>query len=66
MKAYDACMMSAKYAGRIKASYDEGRPLGVSGTPTFFINGRLYNGSPTSDAFKHFVDSLTPAAATQP
>ena len=33
VKAYDACMMSAKFAGRIKASYDEGVSAGVSGTP---------------------------------
>jgi len=66
VKAYDECMMSAKFAGRIKASYDEGVSAGVGGTPTFFINGRLYSGSPTSDAFKRIIDSLTPAPAPAP
>lgn len=64
LKAYDACMMSAKYAGRIQASYDEGVRVGVDGTPTFLIGDRLYTGMSSSDAFKHVVDSLTPAAAT--
>ncbi|MEZ4411657.1 MAG: thioredoxin domain-containing protein [Gemmatimonadales bacterium] len=66
MKAYDECMMSAKFAGRIKASYDEGATAGVGGTPTFYVNGRLYSGNPTSDAFKRIVDSLTPAPAAAP
>jgi protein-disulfide isomerase len=66
VKAYDACMMSAKFAGRIKAGYDEGVSAGVSGTPTFFINGRLYSGGPTSDAFKRIIDSLAPAPAATP
>ena len=66
MTAYDACMQSAKYAGRIQASYDEGVRVGVSGTPTFLIGDRLYNGLSNSDALKRMVDSLTPASATTP
>ena len=64
LTAYDACMMSAKYAGRIQASYDEGVRVGVDGTPTFLIGDRLYSGMSSSDAFKHVVDSIAPAAAT--
>lgn len=66
VKAYDACMMSSKFAGRIKASYDEGIAAGVGGTPTLFINGRMYNGAPTSDALKRIVDSIAPAPAPAP
>lgn len=66
MNAYDACMMSAKYAGRIQASYDEGLAAGVNGTPTFLIGNRLYLGETGSDALKHVVDSIAPPAlATQ-
>lgn len=63
LKAYDACMRSAKYAGRIQASYDEGTRVGVNGTPTFLIGDRLYGGLSNSDALKHLVDSLTAPAA---
>lgn len=55
---YDACMQSAKYAGRIQASYDEGVRVGVSGTPTLLVGGRLYQGRLDSDAIARLVDSL--------
>src|SRR2546425_7447588 len=56
---YDACMDGQRYAGRIQASLQQGEALGVGGTPTFFVNGKRYDGHPTSDAFKSRVDSLT-------
>ena len=61
--AYDACMLSAKYAGRIQASYDEGVRVGVGSTPTFLAGGRLYEGVQGSDALKKLADSLAGAAA---
>ena len=66
MNAYDACMKSAKYAGRIQASLDEGNRVGVNGTPTFLIGDRLYNGMSNSDALKRVVDSMTQASAATP
>ena len=56
-------MKSAKYAGRIQASYDEGVKVGVGSTPTFLIAGRLYEGVQNSDALKKLVDSLAAAVA---
>jgi protein-disulfide isomerase len=56
---YDACMDSQRYAGRIQAGVQEGEALGVRGTPSFFVNGRPFEGRATSDAFKAIVDSLT-------
>jgi protein-disulfide isomerase len=64
LAAYDACMKSAKYAGRIQASYDEGVRVGVGSTPTFLIAGRLYEGVQNSDELKKLVDSLAAAVAT--
>lgn len=61
---YDACMSSAKYAGRIQASHDEALKLNVPVTPTFLIDSKLYPGGLTSDELKHLVDSLAPAPAT--
>lgn len=57
--AYDACMASGRHAGRIEASRLEGERLGVRGTPTFFVGGRLYSGGQNSDQLKRLVDSLT-------
>lgn len=57
---YNACMDSQRYAGRIEASHQEGAALGVTGTPTFFVNGRQLDGRrfSNSDDFKVLVDSL--------
>jgi len=35
---FDSCLDSGKYASLVKADADDGAALGVSGTPTFFIN----------------------------
>lgn len=59
---YEACMQSGRYAGRIEASRREGEQLGVRGTPTFFVAGRLYSGGETSDDIKRIVDSLSHAS----
>jgi protein-disulfide isomerase len=56
---YDACMDGQRYAGRIDASVQEGAAAGVRGTPSFFVNGRPFEGRSTSDDFKALVDSLT-------
>ena len=58
---YDDCVKTRKYAGRIQASLEEGQALAIQGTPSFFINGRHYEGHATSDAFKAIVDSLSAA-----
>ncbi len=55
------CMQSAKYAGRIQASQDEGTKVGINETPSFVINGRIYTGV-NSDMLTHLVDSLTALA----
>jgi protein-disulfide isomerase len=57
---YNDCMDSRRYAGRVEASHLEGSALGVTGTPTFFVNGRELDGRryANSDAFKALVDSL--------
>jgi protein-disulfide isomerase len=62
---YDACMKSAKYAGRIQASYDEGVKSGVSATPTLLVGNRLYQGRFDSDAMRRLVDSLAPLTAAR-
>ncbi|MGH7594307.1 MAG: DsbA family protein [Gemmatimonadales bacterium] len=70
VSAWNTCMQSAKYAGRIQASYNEGTKLGVNSTPSFLIAGRIYN-SVSSDDIVKLVDSLAalaphPSGATTP
>ncbi len=59
MNAYDECMRSARYAGRIQFSVEEGNRLGVNSTPTFFVNGQPQPPrNVTYDRLKTLVDSL--------
>ena len=56
---YEACLDSQRYAGHIQASAEEGAALGVKGTPSFFVNGRPFEGRATSDDIKALADSLS-------
>ena len=44
MNRFTAEVDSHKYKARVTAEEHEGEEAGVGGTPTFFINGRKYNG----------------------
>lgn len=59
--AYDDCMRSLKYAGRIQAMLEEGLRLGVNSTPSFIVGGRLYTGVIAYDRMRAMIDSLSPA-----
>jgi protein-disulfide isomerase len=47
LRRFERDMDSAPVERTIKADTDEGQKLGVSGTPTFLINGRTYVGART-------------------
>ena len=59
--AWDDCMKSARHAGRIQSTKNEGNLVGVNGTPNYVIGGRLYNAILSSDEITHLVDSLIAA-----
>jgi protein-disulfide isomerase len=42
---YDACLASKKFDAAVAADYDAGTAIGVTGTPTFFINGFKVDGA---------------------
>jgi protein-disulfide isomerase len=44
MTKFKADLDSHKYAARVHAEEQEGEVAGVEGTPTFFINGKRFNG----------------------
>jgi protein-disulfide isomerase len=66
LAAYDECMRSLRYAGRIQASLDEGVRIGVNSTPSFRIGDRIYAGVQPYDKLKTVVDSLIAAGGAAP
>jgi protein-disulfide isomerase len=43
--AFQACVDERRYRAAVQQDVDEGRRLGVSATPTFFVNGRQISGA---------------------
>jgi protein-disulfide isomerase len=54
--AFQACLDSQKFKAKVERNYADGVKAGVSGTPAFFINGRLLSGAQPFDAFKAVID----------
>jgi protein-disulfide isomerase len=40
MESFNSCFSARKYESEIQADFDLGQQMGVSGTPTVFVNGR--------------------------
>lgn len=49
---FDACIDNRDKAARVQRDFDEGVLLGITGTPTFFINGRKVVGFRTVEEFR--------------
>ncbi len=54
--AFSTCIQGDKHEPAIKASFEEGSGLGVTGTPTFFINGRMVVGARPVEELKAMID----------
>jgi len=54
---FDECLDKGKYADAVKKDYDYGQQLRVTGTPGFFINGKLVSGAQPFNAFKQIIDA---------
>jgi protein-disulfide isomerase len=53
---FNACVDSHKYKNVVDADIKDGNAAGVSGTPAFFINGRVLTGAQPFEAFKRIID----------
>jgi protein-disulfide isomerase len=55
--SFDACLKNEEVAKGIIAVRDKAESeFGVTGIPTFFINGKILNGEATFDQFKKVID----------
>lgn len=53
---FDKCLASGQYKDAVQKDVDEGRKLGITATPAFFINGRLLVGAQPLENFVRVVD----------
>jgi len=63
---FGTCLDSGKHTADIKKSVEEGQRFGLSGTPSFFINGRLLVGAQPYEGFAQVIDEeleITASAA---
>jgi len=56
LAAFNACIESDRHEDAVQASVDDGSALGVTGTPTFFINGRMLVGAQSYEALKQVIE----------
>ena len=54
---FNACYQSNRYADTVNALLEHGQRLGISATPTFFVNGRMISGAKSYDDFKAIIDA---------
>jgi len=60
--AFRACLDSGKFRTAIEQDLQEGRKLGVTGTPAFFINGIFISGAKSAATFEKIIESELAAA----
>lgn len=57
MSRFIPCLDSAKYLSEVEQDVADGSAVGVSGTPSFFINGKLIVGAQPYSSFKALIDA---------
>lgn len=62
---FDKCLDSGEKATLVAFHQKAGEEAGVTGTPAFFVNGRLISGAQPLDAFKAVIDEELKGGAKQ-
>ncbi len=53
---FNECLDSGKFQELVQTNQQQGEQLGVSGTPAFFVNGRMISGARPFEDFKEVID----------
>ena len=61
-RAFGSCLASKKNDEAIQAELKQGTDLGVTGTPAYFVNGRMLSGARPLESFTELIDSELPPA----
>jgi len=56
VSSFEHCLASGKYKAAVQKDFLEGARLGLTGTPTFFVNGREISGNQPVEAFAAMID----------
>jgi protein-disulfide isomerase len=54
--AFEQCVTSGTYQALVQRDVEEGSRVGVTGTPAFFINGRLVSGAQPLESFVRVIE----------
>lgn len=53
---FETCLSSEMHKAAVQKDLDEGKKLGVTSTPAFFVNGRPLSGAQSLEAFSRVID----------
>jgi protein-disulfide isomerase len=56
LPAFEKCLNSGTYQATVQPDVEEGSRVGVTGTPVFFINGRLVSGAQPLESFVRVIE----------
>jgi protein-disulfide isomerase len=64
---FDNCLDNGTEASTVKKSLEEAQKLGLTGTPSFFVNGHFFSGAADYTVLKEMVEMqlASPASSTQ-
>jgi protein-disulfide isomerase len=62
-EAFDTCLDSGSQATAVKQDLEEGKDLGLTGTPSFFVNGHFFSGVIDYGTLKDMVNQQLNLAA---
>lgn len=56
VQKFNDCFDGRKYEKYVNESISQAQNLGITGTPTFFVNGRMVRGAQPYDVFKQIIE----------
>ena len=62
---FDACVGKREFKDAVEKDAAEGSGVGVTGTPAFFVNGRMLSGAQPFEKFKELIDQELARAPAQ-
>ena len=58
ISSFNTCLTDQTYASEVEDDFQEAITLGLTGTPTFFINGYRVEGVPSFDDFQGIIENI--------